>query len=201
MIKTYRAVAADFDAGRDRRLVERRWLDRWLAAAPRTTGRIRALDLGCGGGRPIATYVAERGAEVTGVDTAPELLDLFAERLPRAEAIEGDMRRLDLGRQFDAILAWDSFFHLSAADQRGMFATFAAHAAPGAALMFTSGTEAGTAIGEVGGRPIFHESLSTEEYRERLDDAGFDVLAHVAEDPDCAGHTVWLARARLSLTA
>jgi hypothetical protein len=29
-----------------------------------------------------------------------------------------------------------------------------------------------------------------------LDDHGFDVVTHVVEDPQCGGHTVWLARLR-----
>ena len=57
------------------------------------------------------------------------------------------MRGLSLWRRFDGILAWDSFFHLSADDQRKMFAVFRDHAAPGAALLFTSGPRAGVAMG------------------------------------------------------
>lgn len=195
VIETYRDAGLDWEAGRDRSLFERRWIDRWLAVAPRATGRIRVLDLGCGGGRPIATYLAERGARVTGVDTAPGLLALFAERVPDGRAVEADMRGLDLGERFDAILAWDSFFHLAADDQRAMFDTFAAHAAPGAALMFTSGPDAGTAIGNVAGQSIFHESLSPGEYRAELERTGFAEVAFVPEDPECDMHSVWLARA------
>ena len=195
VIATYTEAAADYARLRNRALFERRWLDRWLAAAPRNARRLRVLDLGCGTGRPMAAYVAERGAEVTGVDAVPAMALAYRAALPRARVIEADMRGLDLGEVFDAILAWDSFFHLSAADQRAMFDTFAAHAAPGAALMFTSGPEAGTAIGDIGGRPIFHESLSPEDYRACLEEAGFKVIEFRPEDPDCDFHSVWLARA------
>ena len=195
VIETYTAAAADYAATRSRSLFERRWLDRWLAAAPRNARRLRVLDLGCGTGRPLAAYAAERGAEVTGVDAVPEMCARFAEALPSARVVQADMRGLALGESFDAILAWDSFFHLSASDQRAMFATFAAHAAPKAALMFTTGPEAGTAIGSIGGRSLFHESLSPEDYRECLDGAGFRVLDFRPEDPDCDYHSVWLARA------
>jgi len=37
-------------------------------------------------------------------------------------------------------------------------------------------------------------SLDPEDYRRQLEENGFKVIRHVAEDPDCAGHTVWLAR-------
>ena len=43
---------------------------------------------------------------------------LYGQVVPGAEAIQADMRGLTLDREFDAILAWDSFFHLAADDQR-----------------------------------------------------------------------------------
>ena len=122
------------------------------------------------------------------------MLHLFQRAVPDARAYHLDMRGLALQEQFDGIIAWDSFFHLSADDQRPMFRTFADHADPGAALMFTSGAEAGTAIGSVADKPIFHESLSPEEYRSLLDEAGFNVMEFRPEDPDCANHTIWLCR-------
>jgi len=185
-----RQAGAYAAARRERALVERAWLDRFLTAAP---GR-RVLDLGCGPGVPLAAYLAAQGAAVTGVDGAGAMLALFRANLPGAEAIGADMRTLALGRRFDAILAWDSVFHLCPADQRAMFPILAAHAAPGAALLLTTGPAAGTRIGRVGAEPVYHASLAPDDYRARLAAHGFAVLCHVAEDPDCGGHTVWLAR-------
>ena len=62
--------------------------------------------------------------------------------------------------------------------------------------MFTSGTEEGEAIGELEGSPLYHGSLSPGEYRNLLDVAGFDVVAHVALDPTCGYRTIWLAQRR-----
>jgi hypothetical protein len=105
------------------------------------------------------------------------------------------MRTLSLGSTFDGLLAWDSFFHLSPDDQRAMFPVFRRHAAPGAALMFTSGPSHGEAIGSYHGEPLYHASLAAEEYRALLQNNGFRVEAHAVEDPHCGGHTIWLTRA------
>src|SRR5690606_221806 len=113
----------------------------------------------------------------------------FKARLPAQEALVADMRRLDLGRQFDGLLAWDSFFHLDHDAQRAMFPVFRAHARPGAALMFTSGPEHGEAIGQLEGEPLYHASLAAAEYRQLLADNGFEVAAHKAKDPECGGRT------------
>lgn len=192
ILPTYERVAAGFALRRDRSLFERRWLDRALGFAP---GR-KVLDLGCGPGLPIAAYLADRRAEVTGVDGAAAMVRLFEANLPRARAVHADMRGLDLGESFDLILAWDSFFHLCDDDQRGMFATFAAHARPRSVLLFTSGPEAGEAIGMVEGERIYHASLSPTDYRALLAAHDFEVLAFTPEDPDCHGHSVWMARFR-----
>ena len=193
IIGLYQENAARWDADRPRTLIERAWLERFLALAP-AGGRV--LDLGCGMGEPLGAFLAGRGMRVTGVDSAPALLDLARARLPDQEWVHGDMRTLDLGRRFDGILAWDSFFHLTRDDQRRMFPIFRDHAAPGAALMFTSGPDDGEAHGEMWGERVHHASLSPAEYRRLLDAHGFDEVAHRAEDPDCGFHTVWLARRR-----
>ncbi len=191
VIATYENAARAYARTRDRSLFERRWLDRALAYA---AGR-KVLDLGCGTGRPIATYLADRRCAVTGVDAAPTMVDLFAANLPGAEAVEADMRGLALGARYDVILAWNSLFHLSADDQRAMFATFAQHSHGRTVLLFTSGPDAGEATGTAGGLPVYHASLAPWEYRDLMMNHGYEEIAFVPEDPGCQGHTVWLARA------
>ena len=75
-----------------------------------------------------------------------------------------------------------------------MFGEFARLAAPGAVLMFTSGTGLGEAMGEFEGRPLYHGSLDAGEYRALLAANGFEVVRHVEEDAGCGGATVWLAK-------
>ncbi len=173
--------------------MERDWLARFLL--PVAPGAA-ILDLGCGMGEPIAKHLIERGFAVTGVDSAPTLIALCRDRFPAQEWIAADMRGLSLSRRFAGILAWDSFFHLFQDDQRAMFPIFAHHAAHGAPLMFTSGPAHGIAMGTFEGEPLFHASLAPEEYRSLFAAHGFAMLDHRADDPDCGGHTVWLARFR-----
>jgi SAM-dependent methyltransferase len=191
IIGLYDRHAKAWDGERGRALVERAWLDRFTALIPRG-GRV--LDIGCGAGEPIARHLIEGGYEVTGADSSPAMIDLCRARFPDRTWIVADMRGLALGRHFDGLLAWDSFFHLTADDQRRMFEVFAAHAAPDAALMFTSGPRAGEAIGRYRGEPLYHASLDGTEYRLLLSEIGFKVVAQTNEDPGCGGHTVWLAR-------
>jgi SAM-dependent methyltransferase len=191
IIGLYTRHALQWDRDRCKTLFERGWLDRFLRVAG---DRAAILDLGCGAGDPIARYLIDAGHPVTGLDSSPALIELCRQRFPTQNWTIGDMRRADLGRRFGGILAWDSFFHLAPDDQRAMFGVFRAHAAPGAALMFTSGPAEGEAIGSYQGEALYHASLAAAEYRQLLAVHDFDVVAHVADDPDCGGHTVWLAK-------
>lgn len=152
------------------------------------------LDIGCGSGAPVAGYLIAQGFAVDGVDSSPTLIALCRERFPQRSWHLADMRDLALPNVFDGLLAWDSFFHLTHDGQRRMFPIFKRHASPRAALMFTTGTSHGEAIGAYRGEPLYHASLAPEEYRALLKTNGFRVVAHIAEDPDCGGHTVWLAQ-------
>ncbi len=172
---------------------DKAWHDRFTSTLPQAA---RVLDLGCGGGSPVALNMARLGFRITGVDTSATLISLCRNRMPDQEWIAADMRSLSLGRGFDGILAWDSFFHLSHEDQRRMFRVFAKHVTRGSILMFNAGPAHGEAIGAYRGDPLYHASLSRAEYGALLDGAGFDILAHTVEDPSIGGRTAWLARSR-----
>ena len=193
IVDLYDRHALNWDKARGKKLIEQAWLDRFLSLSRK--GDV-VIDIGCGSGEPISRYLIENGRKLIGVDSSPAMIDLCKARFPRERWVVSDMRSLALGCEVNGILAWDSFFHLRQDDQRGMFAIFRRHAAPKAALMFTSGPGEGEAIGSFEGEPLYHASLSQDGYRALLDREGFDVVSFAAEDPDCGGHTVWLTQLR-----
>lgn len=189
VIALYERHAADWDRDRGKVLIEKQWLNQFVTSLP-DHGSI--FDIGCGSGEPIAAYLVSHGHRLTGLDSSPSMIAMCAERFPDHEWIVGDMRAARLGRTFDGIIAWDSFFHLTPGDQRAMFPIFREQAHPGSALLFTSGPRAGEAIGEYRGEPLYHASLDPAEYESLLAVNGFKVVGHAVEDQDCGGHTVWL---------
>lgn len=191
VIDIYERHAEAYDRERERTLFERPWLDRFLEQV-QPLGTI--LDIGCGMAEPIAAYFREQGVSVVGVDSSPSLIARCRARFPEGEWKVGDMRQLNLDRRFAGVIAWDSFFHLDLQDQRRMFPRFARHALPGSPLMFTSGPYEGEVVGSYHGEPLYHASLSPQEYEQLLLAHGFQLMAQVSEDPECGGHTVWLAR-------
>ena len=101
-------------AGRDRM---RATLLSWL---PDDLGGRRVLDAGCGTGA-LAVELARRGAAVTAIDLAGNLVDLARERAPRdlgrgsLDFRTGDMLDPALGR-FDHVVGMDSLIHYGAPD-------------------------------------------------------------------------------------
>jgi trans-aconitate methyltransferase len=153
--KLYEAHAREFDRDRGRSLMERSYLSDMVARLRRGA---RVLDLGCGAGEPIARFFIGRGLDLTGVDAAPAMIAICKERFPDAAWVEADMRGLVLPLRFNAIVAWDSFFHLTRDEQRAMFPVFKKHIAPGGLLLFTSGPRDGEAIGDLyGNAPVSRE--------------------------------------------
>jgi ubiquinone/menaquinone biosynthesis C-methylase UbiE len=186
----YERQAASFDRQRSRALLERGWLERLLA---RTGPGDTILDVGCGSGEPIARYVIKRGRRVCGTDFAEPMLKIARRRFPTERWLLGDMRDLDLGEAFAGLIAWDSFFHLTADEQRVTLPRLARHVAPGGSLLVTVGPAEGEVWGQVGREPVYHASLASIEYERILGAAGLKVEAFVPNDPSCAGHTILFA--------
>lgn len=180
-----------FDNARTKTLMEKEYLD--LALMHLKPGS-HILDLGCGTGEPIAKFFIEHGMKITGIDGSPQMVTLCKERFPEQQWQVGDMRNINLGRKFDAIIAWDSFFHLPQDDQRKMFPLFKEHIAESGILVFTSGPKEGEVYGTMDGQSFYHASLGLEEYQKLLAEHGFTILLNKVEDPDCGEHTVWVAK-------
>ena len=107
-------IALSWDA--DRRAagwIDKPFIERFLSVLPPGA---TVLDLGCGGGSPVALHMVAQGFRVTGVDSSPTLIWLCRTRMPEQEWIVGEAL-FGPRRRFGDILAWDSFFHLGHKDQ------------------------------------------------------------------------------------
>jgi len=187
----YEKHAHAFDAARRAGFVERPWLERFMLGLPRG-GAI--LDLGCGGGEPVARHLVDAGFQVTGVDLAPTMIHLVKTRFGRHRWLLADMRRIILdGGPFDGVVAWDSLFHLDHDDQTAMIARIATWLKPGGKLLFNTGPERGTAIGRQFDEDLYHASLAPEDYRALFAANGLAEIAFKPDDPQCGGRSVWLA--------
>lgn len=93
------------------------------------------LELGSGGGNN-ASYL-KRHFRLTLVDLSPQMLEVSSRLNPECEHIQGDMRSVRLGKQFDAVFVHDAIMYMATKeDLRAAITTAAEHVAPGGVALF-----------------------------------------------------------------
>jgi trans-aconitate methyltransferase len=122
------------------------------------------------------------------------MLAIARTRWPDGDWRHGDMRDFELDQSFDGIIAWNSFFHLTADEQRDCIARMSRHLRPGGMLMLTVGPRAGEESGTVGSERVYHASLSPAGYAVCLEENGLQLTGFLAEDPETQSHTILMAR-------
>jgi SAM-dependent methyltransferase len=170
--------------------MEAAWLERFASHLP---SHAAVLDLGYGHGAPVGAWLLERGFSVTGIDRSASLVQRATAAFPSGRWLMDDLRSFELGTRFAGLVAWHSLFHLTGDEQLAALPRLAAHAQPGAVLLFTTGAAAGVATGSFGDEALQHYSLSLATYEEVLGEVGGSILERRVQDPDCGGATVWLA--------
>jgi SAM-dependent methyltransferase len=101
-----------------------------LAASPDGATPGSLLELGCGGGS--VAFHLKRHLTLTLADISPAMLDVSRAVNPECEHVLGDMRRLDLGRQFDRVMIHDAIAYMTdEASLRAAFRTAYRHCKPG----------------------------------------------------------------------
>jgi SAM-dependent methyltransferase len=93
------------------------------------------LELGSGGGNN-ASHMKQRFT-MTLTDPSPEMLEISRGLNPECEHIEGDMRTLRLGREFDAVFVHDAIDYMTTVeDLRRAIETAFVHCRPGGGALF-----------------------------------------------------------------
>jgi SAM-dependent methyltransferase len=104
-----------------------------LAATARPVKTL--LELGSGGGNN-ASHLKARFSMVL-VDRSPGMLEVSRALNPECEHVEGDMRTVRLGREFDAVFVHDAVVYMTTEDDlRQAIETAYVHCRPGGAVLF-----------------------------------------------------------------
>lgn len=92
------------------------------------------LELGCGGGSLAWHFKGH--LQLTLTDRSPEMLAISRGVNPECEHLLGDMRELDLAREFDLVFIHDAIMYVTdEASVRATLATASRHCRPGGAVV------------------------------------------------------------------
>ncbi len=142
--KSYDAVASEYVAHIYDEL-RHKPLDRSLLdeVAQEVSGRGTVCDIGCGPGH-VARYLRERGAEVTGIDLSPRLIEEARRLNPGIRFEVSDMRSLKVpDATFAAVVAFYSLIHFDTDQLREAVRELRRILSPGGVLLasFHRGSE------------------------------------------------------------
>lgn len=91
------------------------------------------LNLGCGGG--YVDSILKKYFKITSIDVSTDMLTLAKKLNPQVTYVRGDMRRIRLKKEFDAVLIHDSINYMcTRSDLRAAFRTAYSHLKPGGVL-------------------------------------------------------------------
>lgn len=187
--KKYDLIAEGFAKMRDSFYKEQKYLDELIK---RTPTKSSILDVGCGSGVPIASYLIEQGFDVTGIDGSQKLLDIAKEKCPKMKGILGDVRLVTLNEKYDAVVEWWCLFHIPKQDHEMMIHRFSEWLKPNGILEFTSGDAAyETASSDMLNQELHFYSLDPSEYEKYLKHYNFTIILKESDQPD---HLVWIAQ-------
>lgn len=187
--KSYDAIAKGFAQLRDSFNTEKKYLDELIQRIPQKS---HILDVGCGSGFPIASYLLEQGFMVTGIDGSQELLHIAKAKCPNMRGLLGDVRNIELNETFDAIVEWWCLFHIPKPDHEKMISRFSQWLNPGGILEFTSGdSEYEATDNTMLNQELHFYSLDPLDYERYLKKYGFIILL---KESDQENHLVWIAR-------
>lgn len=180
--------------------MERHYLDRFLVLSPPTP---KILDLGCGTGLPIDKYLADHGADLTGIDSSPKHIALAKSNLPSASYQEGDLLHAILPEgSVDGVVSFYAIFHIPRSEHGELFLRINRLLRPNGLFLATLGTS-DSAYGEEAswaGAPMAWSSWDAGTYRRLLAVADFDIIESAFEgQPGDVEHHFWVLARKSSL--
>lgn len=187
--KRYDNIATSFAEMRDSFATEQKYIDLFIN---QLLPKAHILDVGCGSGYPIASYLIKKEFQVTGIDGSKKLLNIAKEKCSQMKRVYGDVRTVTLEHQYDAIIEWWCLFHLPQDDQLKMISRFAHWLKKGGVLEFTSGDQEyeGKDSNMLNQELCFY-SCNPSQYEKELKKNGFEILLR---ESDQETHLVWIAK-------
>lgn len=135
----------------------------------------RVLDVGCGTGF-LSRYLCQKGFHVTGIDFSEQMIALAkADHTGNADFHVIDFFDFSTSRQYDGLIAWDSFFHFPKEKQREIYTRAGSVLKQNGYLLFTHGDAEDEHTDTMLGERFYYSCLPLTEVEKLLHNAGFEI--------------------------
>jgi 2-polyprenyl-3-methyl-5-hydroxy-6-metoxy-1,4-benzoquinol methylase len=183
---SYDSIAMCWNSARqDFPTIERLYLDNLLSIAG-PDGHI--LDMGCGSGWPIGSYILQQKRALTAVDHSIQMLNIARTHISGAELILSDISSYVTSKKYGGIVLWDVLFHFPKENHFEILQRAHSLLRKGGAMMVSSGGSGGDAFfRQMYGQTLFFDSHDPHDFLELIQQANFFVIeCGFAEPPGLA---------------
>jgi cyclopropane fatty-acyl-phospholipid synthase-like methyltransferase len=190
--RTYDKIAETYAATREA-FNNDGYLEKFASLLPQGAS---VLDLGCGSGVPIDSFLVGNGFSVTGLDISEKQIELAKQKVPRATYLVKDMSDLQLSEyHVDAIISFYAIFHVPRETHGDLLKKLNSFLKPNGLLLVTmASTEWEGLENDFHGEPMFESHYGPEKNVELIRAAGFAVLSNEIDTTGGERHQVVLAR-------
>lgn len=155
------------------------------------------LDVGCGAGIPIDSYLVKRGLDVVGIDISEEQIKLARRNVPQASYQVMDMSQLTKGQfAVDAVVSFYAIFHTPRERHEHVLSVLRSFLQSGGLLLITMGANEwdGRETNFLG-TEMYWSHYGVEKNKQLVEQAGFRLIWAKVDPAGGEKHLVILAEA------
>jgi len=156
------------------------------------------LDIGCGAGKPIDSYLVLKGMKVSGIDISEAQIELAKQCVPEAHYEVRDMSELkDSEFQVDAVVSFYAIFHTPRENHLELIKKLKSFLKPNGYLLITMGaSEWEGKEDNFCGSEMYWSHYGAEKNIEITKNAGFEIEFSEVDTSGGEKHLIILAKAK-----
>jgi len=102
----------------------------------------KVLDVGCGGGYPVAKFFSDKGYKVTGIDISKEMIGIAKKTVPNGKFYVKEMTKLNFPKEsFDIITSFFAIIHVPRKEHKKILKQFYKLLKPNGMILISMGIQ------------------------------------------------------------
>ncbi len=187
----YNKIAETYLKNRDQ-FKNQKHLDKLVLLLPKGS---TILDIGCGAGKPIDSYLVTRGYKVIGIDISEKQIALAKKNVPQGKFAVRDMSTLKDGEYaVDATVSFYAIFHIPRKQHAALFKKINSFLPRGGLLLVTMGSSDWVGSEDFHGTQMSWSHFDAETNKKIVENAGFEIIESEIDTSGGEKHLVVLAK-------